>query len=76
MTPDRVQHIKLELTDYVRERPNAGDTLDGIVRWWLSDGLRNSTRSDVEMALRQMCREGTMERVGRIYRSTAPEGTV
>jgi hypothetical protein len=53
-----------ELLSYLREHPNAMDTLKGIAEWWLP---RHRVRVEVERiaaALRTLEASGLIERVG------------
>lgn len=74
MQSDHIQTLRNLLEEYIRRRPNAADTVEGIMQWWLREESRTSTRSDVERALALLCEEGTLERTGRIYRSAHTRG--
>jgi DNA-binding Lrp family transcriptional regulator len=53
-----------ELLAYLREHPNAMDTLKGIAEWWLP---RHRVRVEVERvaeALRRLEASGLIERIG------------
>lgn len=53
--------LEQRITDYLRQQPRAGDTLEGITRWWLlRQQVRDSLRS-VERALEGLKLEGVVE---------------
>jgi len=57
------------ILDYLREHPNAMDSLEGIARWWL---LRQQVRVDVEAVSRALAlleRNGRIESVGEDERT-------
>jgi hypothetical protein len=66
-----------ELIDYLREHPDAMDTLTGIAEWWLP---RHRLRVDVErlaQALRTLEQRELVERVGddehALFRLRSPQ---
>ena len=48
MQPE-IKKIADEIELYVHDNPNSADTLDGIMRWWLTG--RDPTRANVAAAL-------------------------
>jgi hypothetical protein len=59
-----------EILAYLAENPDAQDTLDGIVEWWLLEqGIKNRT-AEVREALAELLGKGlVLERTGRDARS-------
>lgn len=55
---------------YLRDHPNAADTLEGIARWWLSGNTGNELLIDVERAIEQLVNGG------EVSRRTLRDGTV
>jgi len=51
MADETVQEIGYRILNYVVENPNAQDTLEGIVEWWLLDRLTVSNVNKVKEAL-------------------------
>ena len=51
MADETVQEIGYRILNYVVENPNAQDTLEGIVEWWLLDRLTVSNVTKVKEAL-------------------------
>jgi len=44
--------------DYLRKRPNAGDTLEGITKWWLERGRTEIATEDVAEVLENLLKKG------------------
>ena len=51
MADETVQEIGYRILNYVVENPNAQDTLEGIVEWWLLDRLTVNNVNKVKEAL-------------------------
>ena len=51
MANESVEQIGHRILKYLAENPNAGDTLEGIVEWWLLDRLTMSNINKVKEAL-------------------------
>jgi len=51
MADETVQQIGYRILNYLVENPNAQDTLEGIVEWWLLDRLTVSNVNKVKEAL-------------------------
>jgi hypothetical protein len=63
-----LQDVVRCLARYLREHPNAGDTVDGIAQWWL--GLTPASLGLVECAL------GELERAAVVVGARAPDGRI
>jgi len=63
---DIAEAIRLYLTDH----PNASDSADGVLRWWLGPQHFGDAVSQVEEALEQLVANGTM------LKRTLPDGKV
>ncbi len=50
-----------EIRAYLSSHPNAADTLEGIVRWWLARKRFEEAWQTVQAALEQLVREGVLE---------------
>lgn len=60
--------LKQEVLDYLKDHPEAQDTLDGVVQWWL-------IRSRVMTGLEWVCTALTeLEKEGSIRKVTGPDG--
>lgn len=55
---------------YLAERPHAGDTVDGVLHWWLPYQRRVDTREAVESILEELVVEGLL------VRTSLPNDTV
>ena len=66
------------IEDYLRVRPQAADTLEGIARWWLSGNLQNASLDQIQHAVDELCRRGVLQATQRsgqvIYQSAATSG--
>jgi DNA-binding PadR family transcriptional regulator len=58
--------IAREILAYLAEYPDAQDTLEGIVEWWLLDQAIKNRTKNVKEALAELVAEGlVIEREGR-----------
>lgn len=55
---------------YLREHPNAADTLEGVASWWLSGDADKEWLITVERAIEQLVTRG------ELVRQTLRDGTV
>jgi hypothetical protein len=56
--------VATQILDYLKERPEAMDTLEGIAEWWL---MRQRIRMDVAMlarVIRRLTERGVLEELG------------
>ena len=49
------------ILNYLRKNPNAGDTVEGISRWWLEIERIDNTVDDVMKALESLIHEGSIK---------------
>ena len=54
--------IERSLLTYLRDHPQAADTLDGIVEWWLPLQRYETARLRIERALDKLVADGTLHR--------------
>ena len=59
--PD-VRALSHELTRYLETHPNAADSLEGVVEWWLSTSRYRFARDKVEAALNVLESEGFLSK--------------
>jgi len=70
MTDKGLQRIGYRILNYLVENPNAQDTLEGIVEWWLLDRLTTSNVNNVKEALvRLVSAHLVVERKGKESRT-------
>lgn len=50
---------------YLRVRPHAADTLEGIARWWLSGELQNAPVEELQRAVEKLCQQGLLHATQR-----------
>lgn len=58
--PDKSQ-IAREILAYLREHPDAQDTLDGILKGWLVDGGNRYNRTVMQEVIKDLVLEGTIQ---------------
>jgi hypothetical protein len=59
-----------EIVRYLIRHPNAADSIDGIMQWWIPRQRYEESRATVERALAELERRGVMKH------STLPDSTV
>lgn len=62
--------VAVAIRSYLRDHPNAADTVEGIARWWLSGDAGNARLANVQRAIEQLVNRGEM------VRKTLRDGTV
>ncbi|WNL45674.1 hypothetical protein RKE25_20035 [Dyella sp. BiH032] len=67
---DRRIEVQTSVLAYLHRHPEAADTLDGIVNWWLPRQRLDTARQRIEAALEALVAEG------RLCRHALPGGTV
>jgi hypothetical protein len=55
------ESLEQRITDYLRQHPQAGDTLEGIARWWLLRQQVHDSLRSVERALEGLKLEGLVK---------------
>lgn len=60
-----------EILRYLIEHPDAKDTIDGILRWWIPQGHAERKKEDVEHAINELVAKGWI-----VKRETTPSHTV
>lgn len=46
---------------YLRSRPQAADSVEGIARWWLTGELLNAPYEEVEAVVLELCRRNVLQ---------------
>lgn len=59
---DEVINVANEIMEYLHDHPNAADSLDGVVSWWLTRQRFKSAREIVERALEYLVDEGVVNK--------------
>jgi hypothetical protein len=60
-----------EILRYLVEHPDAKDTIDGILRWWIPKGRAEHKKEDVEHAINELVAKGWI-----VKRETTPSHAV
>jgi response regulator of citrate/malate metabolism len=58
------KQIRRGILQYLVEHPDAKDTLEGIHKWWLSEGQSNWSRDKVQKALDGLTSKGWLTKRG------------
>jgi Fe2+ or Zn2+ uptake regulation protein len=71
---------RAEIVAYLRARPSAGDSLEGIIDWWLPRQRYETAKAAIQRALDDLARQGIVEEVTlgngvRLYRLARRLGT-
>jgi len=66
-----------QIAAYLRAHPDATDTVEGILDWWLPVQRYEDAKTDVQQALRDLVQQGLIEEVAhysgnRLYRLASP----
>jgi hypothetical protein len=56
--------VERAVMGYLRTHPDAADTLEGIVDWWLPQQRYETERARIESALRALVASGLLRRSG------------
>lgn len=65
-----MNNIANEIARYLRDHPDAADSLDGIRQWWLPRLRLQEASAQVEEAVQELLARGEVER------QILPDGTV
>lgn len=56
-------NIRKEILQYLKMRPNAADSLNGIVVWWLSSKYKAVNMKKVEQILEQLIKDDLIKKI-------------
>ena len=59
-------NFREEIVDYLRKNPNAGDSLEGVMNWWLSPRNKKPDVAEIEQVLEQLIVEGSVKKVSLV----------
>ncbi len=62
-----------EIIEYLRSHPEAADTVDGILDWWIPAQRHENAKNEIQQALHELVEQGLIEEVvlgngNRLYR--------
>jgi DNA-binding transcriptional ArsR family regulator len=64
--PEAIREIARNIVRYLVAHPQAADTLDGVVQWWLLGEGRMLQRASVEHALDWLLAQGLLHETQRV----------
>lgn len=59
-------NIRKEILQYLQTHPDAADSLNGIVNWWLSSKCSAEDMKKVECVLEQLIKDGLVKKIALI----------
>ncbi len=59
---DDVRKLAAQIKRYIKNRPNAGDSLEGIATWWLRQQRTEDNLQLVEKAVTMLLTQGVIEK--------------
>ncbi len=59
---NRLEKISIMILNYLQKNPEAGDTLEGITRWWLEAEKIEISVDEVTYALEILLQKGQVQR--------------
>lgn len=59
---DDVRELAAQIKRYIKNRPNAGDSLEGIATWWLRQQRIEDNFQLVEKAVTMLLTQGVIEK--------------
>ena len=60
-----VMLVAKEINQYLADHPNAADSLEGVVNWWLARQRYTKATDIVQQALEHLVNEGVVKKVVR-----------
>jgi hypothetical protein len=57
-----LRSLAREILDYLARHPDAQDTIDGIVQWWVLDSCIRSWASKIAKTVAQLVEQGFLEK--------------
>lgn len=52
--------LVLRISEYLHKHKQAGDTLEGVARWWMMNQQVNDSLTEVQQALQQLKAQGVV----------------
>ena len=81
-TPPSDDIVKLadEISNYLQAHPDASDTLEGVITWWLTRQRFLQATAEVQCALEYLESHGVVKKMrtpggGTVYSSSVPQGS-
>jgi Fe2+ or Zn2+ uptake regulation protein len=59
---ERQEDISKKILDYLLKNPDAGDTLEGISRWWVQSEYIEQSVDEVASVLERLTKEGVVKK--------------
>jgi Fe2+ or Zn2+ uptake regulation protein len=59
---ERQEDISKKILDYLLKNPDAGDTLEGISRWWVQSEYIEQSVDEVASVLERLTEEGVVKK--------------
>lgn len=62
-------NMRREIIRYLQMHPNAADSLNGVIDWWLSDRYQAEDVKEVEQVLGQLITDGLVKKISLVDRT-------
>jgi Fe2+ or Zn2+ uptake regulation protein len=59
---ERQEDISKKILDYLLKNPDAGDTLEGVSRWWIQSEFIEQSVDEVASVLERLTKEGAVKK--------------
>lgn len=59
---ERQEDISKKILDYLLKNPDAGDTLEGISRWWIQSEYIEQSVDEVASVIERLTKEGVVKK--------------
>ena len=59
---EKIETVANEIREYFVHNPNAGDTVDGIVTWWISRQRLKNAKNVIQQALEYLVNTGELHK--------------
>jgi len=70
ITNPRLQSPALEILDYLARQPEAQDTIEGILQWWVLDSCVRNWAPKIAKAVAKLVEQGFLEK------KSSPDGKI
>lgn len=59
-------NLRREIIRYLQKNPNAGDSLNGVMNWWIPSAYKKNNVAKIEQVLEQLITEGLVRKTSLV----------